>query len=297
MTAARHERGQPLIALGGGIVGDLAGFAAATYRRGIPLVHCPTTLLAMVDASIGGKTGVNIALGAGAEGSLKKNMAGAFHQPTLVLSDVEVLRSLDARQFRTGLAECIKHALIGAHGGEPALLPWLEDRLPTILAQDPATLVELVTRNVRLKAAIIDGDEREELPDGGRILLNLGHTFGHAIETLPHLTPDGDPAKAPLLHGEAVALGLVAAAETARELDLCDAAAVDRILAIISRCGLPVEINGLPPADRIVALMGFDKKVAEGKLRLILPVGLGAAKVLANPPLPAILAGLEAIRA
>jgi 3-dehydroquinate synthase len=295
MTAARHERTQPLVALGGGLVGDLAGFTAATYRRGVPLIQCPTTLLAMADASIGGKTGVNIDLGG--EGGLKKNMAGAFHQPALVLIDPDLLRSLAPRQFRAGLAECVKHGLIGAAAGDPGLFRWTAEHLVGLLALDPPCVAELVARNIAVKAAIASPDEREERPDGGRILLNLGHTFAHAIETLPHLTPDGDPTKAPLLHGEAVALGLVAAAETARELDLCGAAEVDQLLSVLSRSGLPVEINGLPPAARLIELMGFDKKVASGRLRLVLPTGTGHATVVSNPPIAAINAGLEAIRA
>jgi 3-dehydroquinate synthetase len=214
MARARMDRSEPLITLGGGIIGDLAGFAAAIYRRGVPVVQCPTTLLSMVDASVGGKTGVNLAVGEG-PGSLKKNMVGAFHQPRLVAADVDTLTSLADRPFRAGLAECIKHGMIAGDWGDPGLLDWTIQAIPAALARDSATLTELVMRNVAVKAAVVGRDEREEAPQGGRALLNLGHTFAHAIETLPSLSPDGDLNKAPLQHGEAVALGLVAAARCA----------------------------------------------------------------------------------
>jgi 3-dehydroquinate synthetase len=295
IAGTRHERGEPIVALGGGIIGDMVGFAAACYRRGVPMVNCPTTLLAMVDASIGGKTSVNLDLGG--EGGLKKNMVGAFHQPALVVSDVTVLQSLEPRHFRAGLAECVKQGMVASEAADEGLLGWLEMNLGSVLEHDLPVLAELVERNVRVKGAIVSADEHEETPDGGRMLLNLGHTFGHAIETLSHLTPDGDPAHAPLLHGEAVGLGLVAAASTARELDLCDAACVDQVVAVVSRCGLPVEIGGMPPAARILELMAHDKKVRGSKMRLILPTGPGRAKVVADPPLKAVMAGIEAIRA
>ncbi len=298
--AVRHaadlplERGEPLIALGGGVTGDVGGFAAAIYRRGIPWVNCPTTLLAMVDASVGGKTGINIALG-DRPGDLKKNMAGAFHQPILVVADVETLSTLPDRELRCGLAECVKHGLIAADFGDPGLLGWTEANVPRFLARDAEALTELIARNVTIKAAVVGGDEREEAEEGGRALLNLGHTFGHAIETLPGLSPDSDPSHAPLKHGEAVALGLVAACRTAEGLGLCPARFGDRIRAILTRAGLPTAVAGLP--DDLLPLLAHDKKVRAGKLRLVLPVSEGRCRVVEGPQEAAVRAGLTAIRA
>jgi 3-dehydroquinate synthase len=208
-VSGRLERGEPVVALGGGVVGDLAGFAAACYRRGVPVVQCPTTLLSMVDASVGGKTGVNVRAG----DSLKKNMVGAFHQPALVLCDVATMQSLPARDFRSGLAECVKHAMIGADFGDAGLLEFTRSTLDDVLGMDAGALVELVSRNVAVKAACVGGDERElpatGAPHGGRMALNAGHTVAHAIETLPGLS-HGEPPLAGLTHGEAVGLGLLA---------------------------------------------------------------------------------------
>lgn len=295
LARARLERRDILVALGGGIVGDLAGFAAAVYRRGIPFIQCPTTLLAMVDASVGGKTGVNLEVG----GGLRKNMAGAFHQPRAVIADVSALATLPARHFRAGLAECIKHALIAGDQGDPALLDWAEASLPAILRREAGALVELIARNVAVKARVVSGDEFETAPDeqGGRAILNLGHTFGHAIETLPALSPDGDPAHAPLHHGEAVALGLVAAAACAGRLGLADPTLARRVVAILTTAGLPTKARGLPSNRQVMDLMSHDKKVAGGKLRLVLPTDPGHAKVVADPPAAAVEAGLDAIRA
>jgi 3-dehydroquinate synthase len=294
MTAAAMDRLEPVVALGGGIIGDLAGFAAAIYRRGVPIVQCPTTLLAMVDASVGGKTGVNLATD---DGDLHKNMVGAFHQPRAVIADVEVLRSLPDRFFCAGLAECIKHAMIAADWGDPGLLDWTASAQPRIAAHDPATLIELVSRNARIKAAVVGRDEREQDQSGGRALLNLGHTFAHAIEPLPGLSPDGNPAHAPLQHGEAVALGLVAAARCSVALGKCPADLADRTVAVLSGFGLPTKVRGLPPADQILARMHHDKKVLAGRLRLVLPTAPGRATVVADPPQAAVIAGIDAIRA
>ena len=291
MTAQRLDRQEPVIALGGGIVGDVAGFASAIYRRGVPLVQCPTTLLAMVDASIGGKTGVNLA----AAGELKKNMVGAFHQPRSVLADVSVLGSLPQRVFRAGLAECLKHGLIAGEFGDPGLFAWTRQHLRQILGQEQGPLVELIGRNIAIKAAVTRIDEREEALGGGRALLNLGHTFGHAIETIPDLAPLGLPP--PLMHGEAVALGLIAAARCAAAAGLASSILGDDVLAAVRACGLPVSLHGLPSTDRVLALMTHDKKVLKGKLRLVLPTTPGVAAVVEDPPRSAIVAGIDAIRA
>ncbi len=292
LAESRQERGEPVIALGGGVVGDVGGFLAATYRRGIPVIQCPTTLLAMVDASVGGKTGVNLLTDAG----LLKNMVGAFHQPDVVLADVGVLRSLPDRQFRAGLAECVKHALLSADAGDPDLLAWTLANAPRIVQRDTGVLIELIARNVAIKAAIVAGDEREESTgDGGRALLNLGHTFAHAIEPLPDLALG--QSHITLLHGEAVALGLRAAAACARRAGLCPAglpAALDEALAA---CGLPHEVSGLPPSAALLQRMSHDKKVLKGRTRLVLPLGEGRARVVENPPVEAVRAGLDAIRA
>lgn len=299
MAAGKLERFEPVFALGGGIVGDVAGFAAASYRRGVPVIQCPTTLLAMVDASVGGKTGVNLE----ASGSLKKNLVGAFHQPSLVVADVESLHSLPDRHFRAGLAECIKHGMISAGDGalkaDPGLFTWTASNLRAILARDPAVLTELITRNVRVKAAVVGTDEREELPSeqGGRALLNLGHTFGHAIETIPHLSPDGTPEHAPLHHGEAVAVGLVAAAHCSLGAGLCNDGLVKQVEAAMAAAGLPTRLAGLPPSDRLLELMSHDKKVVGGKLRLVLPVGddPGTCGVIENTGATAIMQGWKAV--
>lgn len=293
---ARHERSEPFIALGGGITGDIAGFAGATYRRGVPWINCPTSLLAMVDASIGGKTGVNLRLG-DAPGDLKKNMVGAFHQPRLVVADVDALRSLPDRELRCGLAECVKHGLLSAEFGDAGLLDWTEANVDRFLSRDADGLIELVARNVTVKAAVVEGDEREEADDGGRALLNLGHTFGHAIETLPGLTPDGDPSHSPLKHGEAVALGLIAACRTAEALQLGPASIGDRVRSLLARIGLPTTVAGLPDDAGLLALMAHDKKARAGRMRLILPCGPGRCRVVEDAPSATVAAGLDAIRA
>jgi 3-dehydroquinate synthetase len=316
MAAARLERTDPVIALGGGITGDVAGFAAATYRRGVPVVQCPTTLLSMVDAAVGGKTGVNLLMHASPDAqadatpdsprkdsprkdSLKKNLVGAFHQPSLVLIDTLLLGSLAPRHFRSGLAECIKHAMIAGEVGDDGLLDWTDASMAKIHALDPATIVELVVRSVRLKAAIVAGDEREELTSdkGGRALLNLGHTFGHALEALRELSPSDNDVEAPLQHGEAVALGLVAATATSVALGLLPVGALARVKRLVEAARLPTRVRGLPIAEALVALMGDDKKVRGGKLRLILPTEHSRAVVVTDPPIAAVHAGWSAIRA
>lgn len=295
MGAARLEREDPVIAVGGGITGDLAGFAAATYRRGVPVVQCPTTLLAMVDASVGGKTGVNL----DAAGSLQKNMVGAFHQPSLVVADIDALTTLPEREFRAGLAECIKHGLIDNRPADtaPPHLEWIDSSLDNILRRDPDTLLELIERSVAFKASVVRDDERETAGlNGGRALLNLGHTFAHAIETLHHLSPTHDPADAPLLHGEAVGLGLIAAASTAVATGDAPAALTDTITSLLRRCALPTAIAGLPEGGTLLALMGADKKASGGRLRLIIPTGFLGARIASDVDPAAINAGWDAIR-
>lgn len=292
LARSRHERLDPVLAIGGGITGDIAGFVASAYRRGVPVIQCPTTLLAMVDASVGGKTGVNGRVG----DSLLKNMIGAFWQPRLVIADIAALESLDDRQFRCGLAECLKHGLLSCDL-DTDLFDWTTDCLERFHCRDEQALIELVARNVALKARIVERDERERaVGPASRILLNLGHTFAHAIETIPHLSPDNDPACAPLLHGEAVALGLVACGACAVHLGRIDRAALDWLTKAIARAGLPVSVANLPADDEILASMGHDKKVAGGKLRFVLPAGPGRATVVDDVPVEAIKAGLDSIR-
>lgn len=292
LAATRHERWDPVIALGGGIVGDVAGFTAGIYRRGVPFIQCPTTLLAMVDASVGGKTGANLA----ADGAIKKNLIGVFHQPLAVLADLDTLASLPDRELRAGLAECVKHALISADFDDPHLWAWMHDRAPALLARDPAALAELVLRNVRIKARVVAGDEREETDEGGRALLNLGHTFGHAIEPMPGLSPGDDPRHSPLLHGEAIALGLVAASAAAESLARAPAGLRTEVESLLTRLGLPTRVARLPADDVILAAMAHDKKAMAGRTRLILPRGNARAEVVTDPDPAAVLAGLAAIR-
>jgi 3-dehydroquinate synthase len=276
MTRARLERSGVVVCIGGGIVGDVGGFAAGVYRRGIGVVQCPTTLLSMVDASVGGKTGVNLSLGT-RDTDLKKNMVGVFHQPRLVVADVHTLDSLDTRTFACGVAECLKHGLLGAQCGDPGLWSWTLSAISDGMLGEDAALIELVARNIAIKARVVECDEFEDKPpaagDIGRLALNLGHTFGHALETIPGLSPDGNPSHAPLEHGEAVALGMVAAARCAHALGLCDAGLASEIIAGLRGVGLPTGGLGaaLPPAERVLDAMMDDKKVLDGSLRLILP--------------------------
>jgi 3-dehydroquinate synthase len=286
------DRGDALVALGGGIVGDLTGFVAATHRRGVRVIQCPTTLLSMVDASVGGKTGVNLE----ADGMLLKNFVGSFHQPERVIASVDVLASLDDRQYRSGLAECIKHTMIASQA-DPHLGDWTRDNLEQILSRDDEVLIELIARNVAIKAAIVASDEHEKAPTDGRALLNLGHTFAHAIETIDTLSPDGDPGNAPLLHGEAVALGLVAAAGAAQRLGLVSSLFVREMTEIIARSKLPTQIKHLPDTDQILTRMTHDKKALGGVLRVVLPFGPGLCKTVETPPLDALRYGIDSIRA
>lgn len=245
-----------IVALGGGTVSDVAGFAAATWKRGIDWAVVPTTLLAQVDAAIGGKTGVNRPEG--------KNLVGAFHQPAVVLIDPETLRPLPRRQLASGLAEVVKAAVIG----DPGLFEQLEVEAEALAHADVPRLTEVVARAVAVKARLVAADPRE---GGVRAHLNLGHTLGHAIEAATGFGP--------VTHGEAVALGLLAAARIAAARGLCDAALVGRIRALCQRMGLPVAPPpGLDPAA-VRAALGSDKKVAAGRVRWVLPRALGAVEV------------------
>lgn len=252
---ARLERGSPAIALGGGVTGDTVGFAAATYLRGVPFVQCPTTLLAMVDSSVGGKVGVNVPQG--------KNLIGAFHQPVAVVIDPLVLASLPMRELRCGLAECIKHGAIRDAG----LLAFLDRERASLLALDPATLTELVRWNVAIKAAVVMADEKET---GERAHLNFGHTFAHAIEATV--------GYGALLHGEAVGLGMIAAAELARRIGLCSDEVPSVLRSQVGAVGLPTSAV-LPDDERLLGAMKLDKKVSGSRLRFILPVGLGSVVI------------------
>lgn len=302
IEAARFglTRVDAVIALGGGVVGDIAGFVAASYQRGVPVIQCPSTLLSMVDASVGGKTGVNLAV----DDELYKNMVGAFHQPTLVVADTELLDSLDDRQRRCGLAECVKHAMIcksvpDEEETHAQLLGWMRANLNAIASFDPDKIDELVARNVALKASVVMGDERES-PDakkGGRMLLNFGHTFGHAIETLESLSPSGKPQDAPLHHGEAVALGMCCACAGAQSISMCDESVPRTLREILSTIGLPTQVGGLPGTDEIIERMGHDKKAAGGSLRVILPIGSGECSIVTDAPESCLGAGIDAIRA
>lgn len=307
LAASAHalDRSDLVVALGGGLTGDLAGFVASTYMRGVNVIQCPTTLLAMVDASVGGKTGVNLPSPHG----LLKNMAGTIHQPRLVLADLAALDCLPERQFRSGLAECLKHGLLAADFGDPGLWTWTLAGLPRI--REPAILAELIERNVRIKAAVVGNDERELHPSAGRALLNLGHTFGHAIETLPGVTPEAPGGLVPppseptpllpaMLHGEAVAIGLHAAAVCAAACspDTGPAALlVQDACAALHAAGLPARARGLPSDDVILDRMRHDKKMLGERLRIILPVPGGRSKVRLDVPEVALRKALRAIRA
>ena len=260
LLAARCERRTTLVALGGGVVGDLTGFAAATYQRGVPFLQVPTTLLAQVDSSVGGKTGINHPLG--------KNMIGAFHQPVAVVADLDTLDTLPDRELSAGLAEVIKYGFLG----DAPFLDWLDGHLEALLARDRDALAHAVQRCCRDKADIVEQDERET---GRRALLNLGHTFGHAIEAALGFGT--------WLHGEAVAAGMVLAARVSALLGHLGEADVARVVSLLARARLPVEPPPLP-LEQWLELMGHDKKVEAGRLRFVLLHALGDAYVDAAVP-------------
>ncbi|WP_374259471.1 3-dehydroquinate synthase [Zoogloea sp.] len=270
LLAERCDRSTTLIALGGGVIGDMVGFAAATYQRGVPFIQVPTTLLSQVDSSVGGKTAINHPLG--------KNMIGAFYQPKLVLADTTALNTLPDRELKAGLAEVIKYGLIR----DLPFLEWIEANVERLLARDPDALAEAVERSCRNKAEVVTADETEQ---GERATLNLGHTFGHAIET--------GLGYGEWLHGEAVAAGAVMAADLSRRLGWLTDADVERVVAIHRRAGLPVKGARLG-AERYLELMAHDKKVTDGTLRLVLLKAIGHAVITAEARADDIRASIDA---
>lgn len=270
------ERASPVIALGGGVAGDTAGFVAATYLRGVPFIQCPTTLLAMVDASVGGKVGVNLPQG--------KNLVGSFYQPSLVVADTETLATLPGREIRCGLAECVKHAVIRDAG----LFDWIGTHLSAIMAMESDIMTELVSRNVRIKVQVVTEDEKEA---GLRAHLNFGHTFAHAIEaTNGYGTTDG------YTHGEAVSLGMVAATQVALDTGRCDLHVANEIKSLLDRIGLPTRAKKLASTETLVKAMRLDKKVCDGRLRLVLPDQIGSVSIVEETPGPVIDRAWESIR-
>lgn len=270
LLAERFGRDTIVVALGGGVIGDLAGFAAAVYQRGVPYVQVPTTLLAQVDSSVGGKTAINHPRG--------KNMVGAFHQPLAVISDIATLDTLPDRELRAGLAEVIKHGF--ALDAEFVL--WLEANMGRLLRRDGVALAYAVRRSCELKTAVVALDERES---GRRALLNFGHTFGHAIETAQ--------GYGTWLHGEAVAAGMVMAADLAVRLALLERSQAARLQTLLVRAGLPVSNPHIAPA-RLLELMRVDKKAERGRLRFVLLSAPGRALVRADVDDEAVLATIAA---
>jgi 3-dehydroquinate synthase len=270
---ARVERATPVVALGGGVVGDLGGYVAASLLRGVPFIQAPTTLLSAVDASVGGKVGVDHTTG--------KNLIGAFHQPRLVLTDIATFKTLPTREVRCGLAECIKHAVIR----DADLFTFIRDHAAALLACDLDAMATLVARNVAVKAAIVEEDPFEK---GVRALLNFGHTFGHAIETVLDY--------AGILHGEGVALGMVAAGRMAMVLGRFPREDLSRMIQLIAAVGLPTAHPGLD-VERTLAAMFSDKKVRGGKLRFVLPPRIGAAEVVTDVPQAAVRDAIASLHA
>jgi len=268
MLGAHCERSTTLVALGGGVIGDMGGFAAACYQRGIPFIQVPTTLLSQVDSSVGGKTAINHPLG--------KNMIGAFYQPKGVFADISSLNTLPDRELRAGLAEVIKYGLIR----DPAFFDWLEENLEALLKRDADALSEAIYRSCKNKAEVVAADEKES---GERALLNLGHTFGHAIET--------GMGYGEWLHGEAIAAGTLIAAELSKSLGWLTSESVERIQNIFERAGLPV-YGPQMGVDRYMELMSHDKKVQDGKLRLVLLESIGKAVISENAPIEEIRAAI-----
>lgn len=266
MSAGKLDRSSFVVALGGGVIGDLAGFAAAIYHRGIPHIQVPTTLLAQVDSSIGGKTAVNTRAG--------KNLLGAVHQPALVVADVETLRALPAREFRQGFAEIIKHAIIA----EPSIFALLE-------AFDHSRLADLVARNIEVKAAIVAEDERDA--SGRRAVLNFGHTVGHAIERAA--------GYGTMLHGEAVSLGIVAACEVSVQKAAFPEAQRQGVVATLQAFGLPTRLPADFPREKILPALYADKKFERGELRFVLTSGFGSARLTNAVTLEEVQAAVETL--
>ncbi len=253
------ERGDYIVAFGGGVIGDLAGFAASILRRGVTYVQIPTSLLAQVDSSVGGKTGINTRQG--------KNLIGTFHQPGLVIADTDVLKTLPDRQMRAGYAEVVKYGLLG----DAAFFGWLEENHGAILGHEAGPLTQAIETSVRAKSAVVLADEKEA---GARGLLNLGHTFGHAFEAATGYSDR-------LLHGEGVAVGMVCAFRLSERMGLCPAGSADRVTAHLRAVGLPTEVRDIPGermhADRLIDLMGQDKKVRDGRMTFVLARDIGEA--------------------
>ncbi|OGA19130.1 MAG: 3-dehydroquinate synthase [Betaproteobacteria bacterium RIFCSPLOWO2_12_FULL_63_13] len=270
LLAARCDRQTTIIALGGGVIGDLAGFAAASYQRGVPYLQVPTTLLAQVDSSVGGKTAINHPGG--------KNMIGAFYQPIAVVADVNTLATLPDRELRAGLAEVIKHGLLT----DLEFFEWIEANIDQLLARDTEALTHAVHRSCAIKAQIVALDERET---GTRALLNLGHTFGHAIETAM--------GYGVWLHGEAVAAGIAMAADLSRRLGILSEADLRRVISVLERAGLPVSAPAIA-LPRFIELISVDKKAAAGRVRFVLLEGLGSAIVRGDVPQDALVGTLGA---
>lgn len=264
----RFDRYSGLIALGGGVIGDIVGFAAATYLRGIGFVQVPTTLLAQVDSSVGGKTGVNHPQG--------KNLIGAFYQPRHVHIDVHLLLTLPDREYAAGLAEVVKYGIIRDEG----FFAWLEQQVDSLQRREPETLVYAVMKSCQIKANVVENDEREQ---GLRAILNLGHTFGHAVETLA--------GYGVIKHGEAVAIGMVLAARTACEQGLCSPGEVDRIKRLLQAFNLPTAPPDFTAAE-YAAAMQLDKKVKRGRVRLVLNHGIGAADMHDTQDVQALMTSL-----
>jgi len=276
MLDARCERGTMVVALGGGVIGDLAGFAASILLRGVDFVQVPTTLLSQVDSSVGGKTGINTRQG--------KNLVGSFHQPRLVLADIGALATLPARELRAGYAEVVKYGVID----DDAFFAWLEDNGAAVLAGEPAAVRRAVVTSCEAKARIVAADERES---GLRALLNLGHTFGHALEAETGYGPE-------LLHGEAVAIGMVMALELSARLGLAPAADAARLRRHLAACGLPVAPRAVSnrrwDAARLIGHMGGDKKVQDGRVTFVLARGIGRAFLSRDVPPEALQAVMDA---
>jgi 3-dehydroquinate synthase len=267
----RCERRTTLIALGGGVVGDMCGYAAATFLRGVPFIQIPTTLLSQVDSSVGGKTGINHPLG--------KNMIGAFYQPQLVLADTETLNTLPDRELSAGIAEVIKYGLIR----DPDFFAWLETNMHLLMARNPQALSYAIYRSCQNKAEVVSLDEKES---GERALLNLGHTFGHAIEN--------GMGYGVWLHGEGVAAGTILAAKMSQRMGWLQAEDIERIERIFKAGGLPVEAPDLG-VEKYLDLMGLDKKVADGKIRLVLLQAVGKAVMTGDYPQEKLLETLAAV--
>lgn len=274
LLAARHNRTTTVIALGGGVVGDMAGFAAASYQRGVEFIQIPTTLLSMVDSSVGGKTGVNHPLG--------KNMIGAFYQPRLVMADISLLKTLPARELSAGLAEVIKYGLISDY----EFFVWLEKNIDELMQGKVEALTYAVKRSCENKAFVVGKDERES---GLRAILNLGHTFGHAIETAQ--------GYGNWLHGEAVAAGMVMAADLSCRRGAISDAELQRIIQLLIRANLPIKAPANMADEEFLSLMGVDKKVMDGRLRLVLLESMGKAEITSDIDLQQLHETFAACRA